>query len=311
MDDIHGESESPDDVCGDEGPRRVRRRLRPLVTSGPLQIILVLAKAGGLWEGHIAAGDETCEVPMEGAMLVGLALITSWALVAASASADDTLQTMRAVLRRRSSSRQLFGYVQYPVVAAASLLNPIPVDPSLPGSGLRALVADCMVRSEANILTATALLHTWCAEGAANRCKPVFFCAALAGRVAHSLASVAHCVEVTGRVVRASLLEHADPSPAVLKRWCRENQALIAIAATGPEAPMGSPSFNRLALNLSIGQPAINRSRSSSSNTRLPEGLPPLCERRNKRDAVGPPERAVAPPLTLLTGCPFSCSACS
>lgn len=80
------------------------------------------------------------------------------------------------------------------------------------------------------------VIGRWCARDDVPFAvvQPVALCAALAGRVAYGLTHVVHCVAVTGRMPRSSLLDSSVPRPSVLKRWCLEVAAVEH--AMGPAA---------------------------------------------------------------------------
>ena len=168
--------------------------------------------------------------------VVGLALATSWQLCFHNRPTKDTFHVdQRASVQGKCKTSSLLGFVEYPVVQFAALSNvalhrldtvvstvqgwgQVEVDVRVPGSPQ-------LVRRD----SLQSILQSWRQLGASmTRVAklPCEVCETLRVGGAHSL----HCVAVTLRSSRGSMLHHSEPSKRTLRRF-------VAQAKRAPAPP--------------------------------------------------------------------------
>lgn len=219
------------------GPRRRPRPPPAPTTMGPLRTFLVVGCVGGLWCREFR-GDATAPPPPGMSVITGIVL-TRWAWL----GPDDPSLAERApfveALRRGTQARGFFGFIDYPVVAAARLRNIVPV---AAGATLQAMLA-AVGHTPVSLLRGGGggdggeeecsfqdLLNRWFREHGVlvRSIVPVLLALPLAMQVMGGRTSL-HMVAVTARLHRKSLLVQGEPSRRKLKTLCAAQGAAQSV----------------------------------------------------------------------------------
>lgn len=212
----------------------VRRRKRPLVVNGPLRVYAVVACAGGL------CGTFNGDVPSNWSkssctpLLVGLLVASAWALVRPGEDEDDECTSiLRAAAQASSKAADTFGYIEYPIRAAAMFLRPLGFMAGSMRDILQAIGNEGMVVSPqggnqvATQCTVADCMRRWTTMGAeigtVLRIAP-----AAAYRMVVGRWRCVHSVVLTRKVNHARLLSRNEPS------WRHLGRFLVASEARAP-----------------------------------------------------------------------------
>lgn len=194
------------------------------------RIFLVVACAGGFWPRFVGADGDSDEAAAmlrtPGAYLLGAVLVLGWSFVCAETShATDEHGQMRGMASRVATCAQsTMGFLEYPILAVARLVQPTLVDERLGTDVLHAARRlPCAFRGRVHELGQ--VMHQWMGEGARPatiaRLAPAFAMRVLRGW------PVLHCVAVTRRIARARLLVADEPSKRQLSRLVRQSAAVV------------------------------------------------------------------------------------
>ena len=227
----------PDDAVVDppHAPAFRPRRPRAIREQGPWRVFLILACAPGLWhetfKGHV---DQDCSPEAGSCLIVGL-VVAKWSWWAAEKPLENDAHRSAFVQRllARSKAREVRGFIDYPIEAAAKLEVPIACAFRDPQAMLQLIHGLRVTRLINGARFVTGTVQEYMALFREHRngpagVTPVWLSPCLACKVVSGMAASLHMLAVSRRLRRSGLLLRSEPSRKVLKQLC-DRYPLVAI----------------------------------------------------------------------------------
>ena len=183
---------------------------------------IVAVEPGGAWQAATGDNAEREESP-DGAMLLGFVLVRAWRLATMDTESDDVYHSRMRTVVQGQAQATVSGYIEYPVIQCAELLEPPEVLLGQPPTASRYADMGVRIRADGRTLeetTVSVVFARWRHVNAAPQTvlelAPCYARHVVAGRCA-----VLHVVAVTSRVNRRRCLFEREPPQAVLAAFLR------------------------------------------------------------------------------------------
>lgn len=202
---------------------RGRKRAREPTSQGALKLFIVMASATGLWAGAFSDEEPTCTIPAGASIVVGLVL-SRWTWRPVGAGHGDDRVVFINELGRRSRARAMYGYIDYPVEAAARLVNYVVSSGQSTDEIFHSIAESevdlCLAASHSTgspPSTVATLVGDWAAQYGRLRREAVHLTPPLACKVVAGILVSMHMVAATARLCRRHLLSRGEPSRRQLR----------------------------------------------------------------------------------------------